>query len=180
MGLGLEFVEQKEVRDLKKKSEEVLEREWRSSMETFIEDYNEMKKTLDEKTTAKMFSDLGQTARHTVIASVMLEIISRTASQITKSALCSIGSILLLVATIWASLTYPTFWRASSQTPEYSWLAFTVMEIVILALFLRVTQNHWRDYNDLRSYFYELSEKPSLLKAQEIAAELRRKDIDIP
>jgi len=179
LGLGLEFVEKKEIRELKKNSEELLKLEWRVRLEKFISGYDAMKKTADEETIDKEFSDLGESARLTILASAILKIISKTSSQFGKSVLFSIGTLLLLIATAWGSYSYPTLW-SGFQNPSYNWAVFVVVEIIALALFLRIAQKNWRDYTDIRSYFYDLSEKPSLLKAKEISSELRIKDIDIP
>ena len=127
------------------------------------------KGVVDEEKITKEIVELGEATRYTQIGSTLLKVLSRIVSDIVKWVISVIVSSVLLIASVWGSFAFPDFAYGLSSG------AF------ILALFLvgciYEARKRIRGYMFLRAQFYELSEKPSLSKAKDIAEELERREL---
>ena len=179
LGLGLEFIERQEIRDMRKSIDEKLRLEWRMKLEQFLTSFKVKKETVDEKIMTKEISNLNEAARLTGIASAMLKVISKVGADIVKKGIVSIVLAVLLMITLWTGFAYPDLWTSPSASSTYNYSIATLMEIMFLILLVWSTRKSIRNYYGLRTRFYDLSDKPTLSQAKEIYDYLRKEEINI-
>lgn len=169
LGLGLEFVEKPEIRAMKEKIENKLNDEWVAILRSFLKGYSEKIEDLDQEKVSWEIVSLGEKTRHVQIASTLLKIISKIGFDIIKFAVTIIAILIIMVATVWAVVSFPDL--------SYNLWLLLLLEVITLAIFSFATRNAIRHYMAIRSLFYLLSEKPSLVYAGNIMKELEDKDL---
>ena len=175
IGLGMEFAEKKEIREMRKKIDDTLKNEWIGKLQSFLvarADYPKMRErgAVDDKKITKEIVELGEATRYTQIASTLLKVLSKMIFDIVKAVILIVVLSIVFAVTIWASITFPTV--------EFGdWRGFLLIEILILGASFLWTRKRIKGYIFLRSQFYDLAEKPELSKAEEIGKELERREL---
>lgn len=177
LSLGMEFVEKKEIRDMKGKIEKKLKSEWEEKLSIFISRQirktpNEGKEVLEEE-----ISDLGNSVRHTQIGSIILSIISKLSSNISRYVIALFLIVISLIVSIWFLLANPEHLSVSVTGNGQNWLTIPIFLIFCLLVDLYMLSKNLKDYNSLRKQFHELGEDSSLPKAKEIFDTLEEENL---
>lgn len=177
LSLGMEFVEKKEIREMKLTIERELKTEWEQKLNTFINAQSKKSPNVDKEITKKEIAELGDSTRHTQISSILLNVISKLSSNIIKYVIILMFVIIGLVFSIWLAVAFPDWFTFSFEVGQSNsnwWGIFLIILIILIADVVELRKN-MKNYNSLRKQFYELSEDPSLLKAKRVFDLLRRK-----
>ena len=167
IGLGIEFVERKEIREMKRKIDISLKNEWNSEWQLVVKRAYEKKRKEGEGYAAVKIYQLGLATRDSQIASILLKVLSKMIFDVVKIVVALIGIAILFVLSIWGTSVIPEFGT--------SWWILLSLEIILLLMLVSYTRRMIKTYLDLRLKFYELSENPILSKAKEIFNELIEK-----
>lgn len=173
IGLGIEFAEKKEIREMREKIDDTLKNEWIGNVQSFLVARADYPKTrgkgvVDEEKITKEIVELGEATRYARIGSTLLKVLSKIMSDIVKEVISIVGGAIIFSLLVWAAFSYLEL----TILPPFAFAT-----LLFLALMISITRRNIRGYVFLRSQFYELSEKPSLSKAKEIAIELERREL---
>ena len=169
IGLGLEFVERKEIREMKKKVDDELNKEWIAKLQDFLKREFEKPGEATEETTIKEVVELGEATRHTQIASTLLKVLSKMIFDIVKLVIAIIIGAIIFTLLVWGAISF------TNLTSTLGALALGVF--LFLVTFIIGIRKMIKGYVSLRSRFYELSETPSLSIAKNIMDELEEREL---
>ena len=169
LGLGLEFVERPEIRAMKKEIEDKLNEEWIAHLKGFLKGYSEKIEQIDQERVSGEIVGLGEKTRSAQISSTLLKILSKIGFDLVKLVIVIIFASIITVATIWAIVSF--------DLTINTMLGIVLGEALWLFINSLLIRKNIKDYMFVRSNFYELAEKPSLEKAENIMKELEKKSI---
>lgn len=171
----MEFVEKREIREMRKKIDEELKKEWMRKLQEFLDSFYRREETMDEsqlvdrEKVAKQTAELGEATRHIEVASTLLKVLSKMTSDMVKWVVGLIVGAIISVLLVWGALS---FTNLATELASFAFLTlFFVMGCII------ETRKRIKNYMFLRSQFYELSENPSLYKAKDIIKEIERREL---
>lgn len=170
IGLGLEFVEKKEIREMRKKIDNELTHQWVINLQDFLKKH--CKKLEDiEKGIIDLIEirELGEATRYIDAASTMLKILSKMIFRLVKLFIALVVTAIVLALTIWGAFALTEI--------EVNWWGISAISGVIFVALVLHTRDTVRNYLSLRSQFYELYENPSLFIAKEIIEELEEREL---
>lgn len=169
IGLGVEFVEKKEIREMRKEIDDRLREEWIIKLHKFLDSHSKDVEVINQEKITQEIVELGEATRYTQTASTLLKVLSKMIFDIVKFFIGIILMAVVLALSVWVSISFPE--------------AIQNLSVVILGgLFffgalIWVTIRNIRTYLSLRSQFYDLSENPSLSKAKDITEEIEEKEL---
>ena len=170
LGLSLEinFVEKKEIQDIKEKIEKKLKDEWEEKLSIFIS--NQIKNTRDvgKGVLEEEIADLGNSVRHTQIGSILLSVVSKLSSNISRYVRALFLITIGLIFSAWYLITNPDNFLGSISGNGQNWWVIPIFLIFFLSADIYMLNKNIKNYNSLRRQFYELGVYSSLLKAKEI------------
>ena len=169
IGLGIEFVERKEIREMKKNIDDELTNEWIVKLQDFIKSYSEKSETITEETTIKEIIELGEATRYTQTASSLLKVLSKMIFDIVKLVIGIIAGAIIFALSFWIAL--------SLSNQLYNLWALPPAMLFLVVAFGMIARKMIKSYVSFRSQFYELSENPSLSKAKDIMEELEKQGL---
>ena len=167
IGLGLEFVEKEEIREMKKKVDDELNKEWIAKLQDFLKKEFEKSGATTEEATIKEIAELGEATRHTQIATTLLKVLSKIIFDIVKLVIAIIVGAIIFTLLVWGAIS---FTNLASSLGGLAGAVFLFLMVIIM-----VMRGMIKSYVSLRSQFYELSETPSLSKAKNIMNELEER-----
>lgn len=177
LSLGMEFVEKKEIRNMKVEIEKKLKKEWGEKLRNFISTQSQIGTDVIEEVTKEKIAELGKSVRHTQISSILLSVISKISSSIIKYVIWLFIITIGLILSIWFLITNPEYLSASlNGTGQNLWM-IPVFIIIFLIAVVNGLYKNMKNYNSLRKQFYELGEDSSLTKAKTIFNSLEEKEL---
>lgn len=178
IGLGMEFAEKEEIRKMRNEIEKKLKIEWIERIKHFIKDYSkELEAIATKEAVFTEIGELGKATRHTQTASILLKILKKVIFNVIKLVVGLLIIAIIMALTIWVAFAFPDFWSFSLLQSENNWFGLFFIPLAIFVLLTNETRKGIRNYIFLRAQFYELSENPTLSKAEEIIAELKAKEL---
>lgn len=170
ISLGIEFIERKEIREMKKKIDGELSREWIAKLQHFVKGFSEKSETIDQEKITSEIVELGEATRHAQVASTLLKVLSKIIFGIVRFVVVLIVGVIILVLFVWGSFAFPHL-MVNLFGPLIFGVSFFLAGCII------ETRKRIRSYMFFRSKFYELSERPSLSKAKDILDELEKQEV---
>lgn len=169
IGLGIEFVERKEIREMRKEIDKRLKEEWIAELQKFFSKHSKSVEVLNEEEITEEIVELGEATRYTQTASTLLKVLSKMIFDIVKLFIGIIVIAIILALSVWASFSFP------EAIPN--WSVIILGGLFFLGALIWGTIRIIRNYFSLRSQFYDLSENPSLARAKNIVEELEEKEL---
>lgn len=169
IGLGIEFVERTEIREMKKKIDRELYEEWIAKLQDTVKKYSEKSEAIAEETAIEEIVELGDATRYAQIGATLLKVLSKVIFDVVKLVIAIIGDAIISIILVWGAITFRDI------TYQLGGLAF--ITLFGFVLFLISMRGMTKSYISLRSQFYELSENPSLSKAKNIMDELKELEL---
>lgn len=173
IGLGLEFVEKKEIREMRKKIDDALKKEWIDELQDFLKSNPMRSEKFVEVVVVKQIAELGEATRYTQTASTLLKVLQKMIFDLIKYVIAMIVFGILVAIGVWFAISIPPL---QDGTVNNVWAFVFIMAFIVIGLGF-VTRNKIRVYVSLRSHFYELSENPSLSEAKKITEELEKEEL---
>jgi hypothetical protein len=161
IGLGLEFVERTEIREMRKKIDDALDNEYKEKARTFLMTTQTAKEKFDTEAVGKGISELGEAYRYKQTASIILKVLRKLVSDIMRLIVMIVALAIALALMGWEDVY-----------AGYNFLPFIALAFLILFTCVLMINSRIGNYTSFRSKFYDLSEKPLLSEAQQIIKKL--------